>query len=172
MEDFGFNRDDLRNRAKSIALPILFFRSVVVRLDKTINKTNEELRVRYPGPWEGQPQIVRLTFGFGKRIELGYGRTLCCTFALTADNSHIEALIKNETQHSDPSAVELLAFLLECEAPKGKLESCEPGGFSKSAESAVKAYKMDLEPLPYRLHEIGPQEIAEAVVAGIVRGYF
>jgi hypothetical protein len=115
---------------------------------------------------------VRLTFGFGKRIELGYGRTLCCTFALTADNSHIEALIKNKAQRSDLSGVELLAFLLECEAPKGKLESCEPRGFSKYAEGAVKAYKMDLEPLPYRLHKIGPQEIAEAVVEGIVRGDF
>jgi hypothetical protein len=170
LEDFGFDREDLRNRARSIALPIMFFRSVVKRLDKTINKTNEELRVRYPG--EGQKQIVRLTFGLGKRIELGYDRTLCCTFALTADNSHIEALIKNETQSLDHSGVELLAFLLECEAPESKLGSCEPGGFAEQAEDAVKAYKMDLEPLPYGLHEIAPQEIAETVVAGILRGYF
>jgi hypothetical protein len=108
----------------------------------------------------------------GKRIELGYGRTLCCTFALTADNSHIEALIKNETECPDSSGVKLLAFLLERETPKDKSWSCEPGGLSKHAEAAVKAYKMDLEPLPYRLHETGPQEIAETVVAGIVRGYF
>jgi hypothetical protein len=172
VEDFGFDREKLRIRARSIALPIMFFRSVVDRLDKTINKTNEELRIRYPGPSEGQKQIVRLTFGFGKRIELGYDRTLCCTFALTADNSHIETLINNETECPDSSGVKLLAFLLECETPKDKAWSCESGPFSKHAEAAVKAYKMDLEPLPYGLHEIGPQEIAEAVVAGIVRGYF
>ena len=172
MEDFGFDREELQNRARSIALPMMFFRSVVGRLDKTINKTNEELRIRYPVPLEGQKQIVRLTFGLGKSIELGYWRTLCCTFALTADNSHIEALIKNETECSDSSGVKLLAFLLECEAPKDKSWSCEAGRFSEQAEAAVKAYKMDLEPLPYRLHEIGPQEIAETVVAGIVRGYF
>jgi hypothetical protein len=172
VEDFGFDREDLRNRGRSIALPIMFFRSVVARLDKAINKTNEELRVRYPDPLEGQKQIVRLTFGLGKRIELGYGRRLCCTFALTADNSHIEALIKNEAECPDSSGVELLAFLLECETPKDKSWSCEPGRFSEHAEAAVKAYKMDLEPLPYGLHEIGPQEIAEAVAAGIVRGYF
>ena len=172
MDDFGFSQEDARNRARSIALPIVFFRSVVGRLDKTIDKTNEELRVRYPGPWECQKQIVRLTFGVGKRIELGYGRTLCCTFSLTADNSHIEALITNETECPDCSGVKLLAFLLECEAPEGKLRSDEPGRLSKYAEAAVKAYKMDLEPLPYELHEIGPQEIAETVMAGIVRGYF
>ncbi|HMH13948.1 MAG TPA: hypothetical protein VK578_12645 [Edaphobacter sp.] len=172
MEDFGFDREDALNRARSIALPIMFFRSVVDRLDKTINKTNEELRVRYPGPWEGQKQIVRLTFGVRKRIELGYGRTLFCTFALTADNSHIEALITDETEFPDGPRVKLLAFLLEWEVPKGNLGSCDPGGFSKDAEAAVKAYKMDLEPLPHGLHEVGPQEIAETVVAGIVRGYF
>jgi hypothetical protein len=170
MEDFGFNEEDLRNRARSIALPIMFFRSVVDRLDKTINKTNEELRIRYPD--EGKKQIVRLTFGLGKRIELGYDRTLRCTFALTEGNSHIEALIKDEAQPSDRFGGELLAFLLECVTPKGKLGPRGPGGFSEYAEGAVKAYKMDLEPLPYGLHEIGPQEIAETVVAGIVRGCF
>ena len=172
MDDFDFSREDFRNKANSIALPILFFRSVVNRLDKTIDQTNQELRVRYPGPWESQKQIVRLTFGLGKRIELGYGRTRCCTFALTGDNSHIEALITDETESPDSSGVKLLAFLLESKALEGKLGVCDPGGPSKNAEAAVKAYRMDLEPLEYRLHEIGPQEIAETVVAGIVRGYF
>lgn len=115
---------------------------------------------------------MRLSFGIGKRIELGYGRTLHCTFALTAGNSHIEALITNKTECPESSGVHLLAFLLECEKPKGKLGPYEPCGFLEHAQTAVKAYKMDLEPLPYGLHEIGPQEIAETVVAGIVRGYF
>lgn len=172
MEDFGFDQENLRNRARSIALPIMFFRSVVDRLDKTISRTNEELRIRYPGPWESQKQIVRLSFGIGNRIELGYGRTLHCTFALTAGSSHIEALITNKTECPESSSVHLLAFLLECEEPKGKLGPYEPCGFLEHAHAAVKAYKMDLEPLPYGLHEIGPQEIAETVVVGIVRGYF
>jgi hypothetical protein len=170
LEDFGFNDEYLRNRAASRALPIMFFRSVVDRLDETINKTNEELRLRYPG--EDQKQIVRLTFGLGKRLELGHGQTVRCTFALTADNSHIEAFIKNEAECSDSSGVQLLAILLKCEIPKDTLGLVGPEGFSKQAEAAVKAYKMDLEPLPYKLHEIGPQEIAEMVVAGIVRGHF
>jgi hypothetical protein len=148
----------------------MFFRSVVDRLDKTIDKTNEELRVRYPG--EGQKQIVRLTFGLGKRLELGYGPTVRCTFALTADNSHIEAFIKNGSECPDSSGVQLLAILVKCEIPKDKLGLGGPEGFSKRAEAAVKAYKMDLEPLPYKLHEIGPQEIAETVVSGIIRGHF
>ena len=170
MEDFGFSDEDLRNRAASIALPIMFFRSVVDRLDKTIDKTNEEARQRYPG--EFQRQIVRLTFGLGKRLELGLGETVRCTFALTADNSHIEAFIKNEAERSDSSGLQLLAILLKCEIPTDKLGLGGPEGFAKQAEAAVKAYRMDLEPLPYKLHEIGPQEIAETVVSGVVRGHF
>ena len=176
MDDADFDPEELKKHAKlaarSRAFPIIFFKSVVERLDQSINRANEDLRIQYPRAWESQKQIVRLTFGLGKRIELGFSETLCCTFSLTSDNSHLEALITNGSSHRNTSGPQLLAFLMECDESAGKLGCNEPGGLLKCAESAVRAYKMDLEPLPYALHQVEPQEIADMVVAGIVRGYF
>lgn len=173
MGDSDFDSEDYkRQAARRIGFPIIFFKSVVNHLDQTINKVNEELRTRYAGAGQDQKQIVRLTFGLGRRIELGYGQMLTCTIALTADYSHIEALITNESSRPGSPTEQLLAFLLECDETGGKLGCCEVGGILKCAETSVKAYKMDLEPLPYGLHEVGAKEIAEMVVEGIVRGRF
>ena len=173
MDDPDFDWEELRREArKSIALPIMFFKSVVARLDQSINKINTELRAQHAAAGEAQKQIIRLTFGLGKRIELGYGQSQICTVALTADNSHIEAVITNEPERPGSPAEKLLAFLLKCDEIEDKLKWREPGGFTKHAETAVKAYKVDLEPLPYRIHEVGAQEIVEAILGGIVRGHF
>jgi hypothetical protein len=38
--------------------------------------------------------------------------------------------------------------------------------------SRMTAHKMDLEPLPYALHEMNVGEVAKRIVAGVVRGNF
>jgi hypothetical protein len=173
MDDSDFDSENYkRQAARRIGFPIMFFKSVVNHLDQKINKVNEELRTQYSGTSEAQKQIVRLTFGLGKRIELGFGQNLVCTVALTADYSHIEAVITNEPDRPGSPTEQLSAFLLECNDTGGKMGCCEVGGILKCAEEAVKAYRIDLEPLPYALHEVGAKEIAESVVEGMVRGRF
>ena len=101
--------------------------------------------------------------GRGKRIELGFGKTLVCTIALTSDHSHIEAVLTNERDRPGSPTEQLMAFLLKNEETKATPEHGDQG---------VRAYRIDLEPHPYGEHEVGKQEIAESVVAGIVRGHF
>jgi hypothetical protein len=176
MSDFDFESEEFKKyakeTAKSIALPIMYFRAVLARLDQTINKVNEELRKQNDEAGEAQKQIVRLTFGLGKRIELGYGQTRTCTIALTADHSHIEALITNKPDFPGSPTEHLRAFLLECDASDDKWRGSKGMDFPKFAETAVRAYKVDLEPQPYAVHEVKAEEIAESIAAGMVRGHF
>lgn len=167
MADFDSESEEFRRyaerSAKSIVPPLIFFKSFVTQLDLAIDRANSELESKYTGTEEALKQIVRLTLGRGTRLELGFGKTLVCTIALTSDHSHIEAVLTNERGRPGSSTEQLIAFLLKNDETKATSEYGDQG---------VRAYRIDLEPHPYGEHEVGKLEIAESIVAGIVRGQF
>jgi hypothetical protein len=167
MADFDSESKEFKKYAKkaatSIVPRIMFFKSFVAQLDFAIDRANSELESKCAETGEARKQIVRLTLARGRRIELGFGETLVCTVALTADHSHIEAVISNERNCPGSPTEQLIAFLLKNNETKTSFESGDHG---------VRSYRIDLEPLPYGEHEVGAGEMAEGIVAGMLRGRF
>lgn len=84
------------------------------------------------------------------RIELSNKKTGTCIVALVISSPHIEVLLGDG--HIRGSG-QMMVFVVE-------------------DNSRMTAHKMDLEPLPYSLHEMNVSQVAKGIVAGVVRGNF
>jgi len=84
------------------------------------------------------------------KIELTNATSGTCTVALVISTPHVEVLLGEGLVRNSER---MMVFVVQ-------------------ADSGKKAYKMDLEPLPYGLHEMEASEIAKGIVAGVVRGRF
>ncbi len=82
------------------------------------------------------------------RIELSNTKTGTCIVALVISSPHIEVLLGDG--HIRDSG-QMMVFVVE-------------------DNLRMTAHKMDLEPLPYALHEMKVREVAKGIVAGVVRG--
>jgi hypothetical protein len=85
-----------------------------------------------------------------RRIVLTNAKSGICTVALVISSPHIEVLMGEE--HIRDSG-QMMVFVVR-------------------DNSRMKAFRMDLEPLPYALHEMDVSEIAKEIVAGVIRGRF
>jgi hypothetical protein len=85
-----------------------------------------------------------------RRIELTNSKSSICAVVLVIASPHIEVLLG---EGNIRKRGEMMVFVVE-------------------DSSGTKAHKMDLEPLPYALHEMTVKEIAKGIVAGAVGGGF
>lgn len=141
-------------RCREIGFSIFFFKQVVDCLDKELDKANSDSRNqrfltgRAISEFQKQPSRSKL------RFEFTYSQTSACFVALLANFSYIEVVMTDEPGHPGSPKEQLLAFLLE------------------SGDSGAKAYKVNLDSAPNVEKEFSAQEIAEAIVAGMIRGRF
>jgi hypothetical protein len=143
---------------RDLGCTILFFRN----LKKTLELETERMNVARGDSGlqitmttnEAQLKASRTEPGkhlfSSHRIELTNAKSGTCTVALVVSSPHIEVLMGDG--HIRDSA-QMMVFVV-------------------GDNSRMKAHRMDLEPLPYALHEMNVSEIARGIVAGVVRGRF
>jgi hypothetical protein len=139
---------------KAIGLPIVFFKRVAICLEEEIEKANGHLRNERGSTAQNPLELVRQPCPSKMRIELTYGASRACFVALLSNLSYIEVVMTNRHDKSGASGEQLLAFLL------------------KRDDSSAKAYKVKLDRAPEVEGEFSAEQIAKAVVAGIIRGAF
>jgi hypothetical protein len=138
-------------RKREIEL-VAFFRSVEIALGQEMMKANQELKRRGAPTIEGPFRPVRGE----EQFEFAFGpRTPACRLTLDSIDplmglSRIKVELLNEQQNAAAS----MQYLLEGEA------------------ADVKAYKPLVENFPDRGTVHSPEEIAQEIIPGIIRGRF
>jgi hypothetical protein len=143
---------------RDLGCTLLFFSSLKKTLEVEIERANTgqpdpELQIAMTTNEaqlkESKPGIGQHLFS-SRRIELANAKSGICTVALIISSPHIEVLMGDG--HIRDSG-QMMVFVVQ-------------------GNSKTNAHRMDLEPLPYALHEMNVSEIAKGIVAGVVRGRF
>jgi len=131
---------------------LAFFRDVEIELGREMVKANQELRKRAAPTISGPFRPVKEE----ERIELAFGtRRPCCQLVLQGAAGHSQ-VARIQVELFDDLGNEL-----------GRTEYFVDGGLP-----AVKAFRFLVEGFPDRGAEVSSTEIAQEIIAGILRGRF
>jgi hypothetical protein len=143
---------------RDLGCTVLFFVNLKKSLETEVERTNADyhdpnlqivMTTNEAQLKESKTEIGQHLFS-SRRIELANAKSGICTVALVISSPHIEVLMGDG--HIRDSG-QMMVFVVR-------------------DNSRMKAHRMDLEPLPYALHEMDVSEIAKGIVAGMVQGRF
>jgi hypothetical protein len=143
---------------RDLGCAVFFFANLKKNLELEVERTNaghhdpslqivmttNEAQLKEPKTEIGQHLFS------SRRIELANAKSGICTVALVISSPHVEVLMGDGLIRDSG---QMMVFVVR-------------------DNSGTKAHRMDLEPLPYALHEMNASEIAKEIVAGVVRGRF
>jgi hypothetical protein len=143
---------------RDLGCTIIFFANLKKGLELEVERTNADhhdpnlqivMTTNEAQLKESRAEIGQNLFS-NHRVELANAKSGICTVALIISSPHIEVLL-GEGHIRDSEKMMVLVV---------------------RDNSRMNAHRMDLEPLPYALHEMNANEIARVIVAGVVRGRF
>jgi hypothetical protein len=143
---------------RDLGSTLRFFADLKKKLELEVEKTNADhtdpnLQIVMT---TNEAQLKETSVAAGKnlftsrKIELTNEKSGICTIALVISSPHVEVLMGE--RHLRDSE-QMMVFVVQ-------------------GNSEGRAHKMDLEPLPYALHEMNVSTIAKGIVGGVVRGRF
>jgi hypothetical protein len=142
-------------RRREIEL-VAFFRNVEIALGQEMAKANQELKRRGAPTIEGPFRPGNVRISGAEQIELAFGtRKPACRLTLESTDPHMGlSRMRVELLDEARNVAARMHYLLEGEAQN------------------VKAYKPLVEGFPDRGSICSPDEIAQEIVPGIIRGRF
>lgn len=151
-------REEPEDFCRNLGNTLLFFANLKKNLALEVERTNaghsdSKLQIEMT---TNEAQLKGSSAETGKnlfsshRIELANAKSGSCAVVLVISTPHIEVLLGEGTVRDSGK---MMVFVVK-------------------DGSGTKAHQMDLEPLPYALHEMDLEKIAKGIVAGVARGRF